>query len=362
MAAPTLAASSLLLTLPLVQGATQGEATRAVYAVIPMRNLTAAVQAGPDLMDLLRGVLEARGAWFAPAEDVERALRAQRIRYTDSVSREDAAALGELVGARYLMVGTVLDYAAVPEPRIAVALRVLDVTSGRRVQSSLVSLSGSDFRGMLGIGGIEELYELQAEVVARIAEDFDDDGAPLAWRLERKLTSQRASDPLTYFVHEDFDPSGIESVAVMPLVNRTNRPEAGVIFSELLSHEWFRAAGVDVVELSELRASMIRKAVRSLDYLDEGLLAEIGEDVGARYFVLGGIDRFSERIRADGRVFPEVEVSIRLLDVSQAQIVAGTSLLRSGDHYHVLLGLGNEDDLVVLADRVARELIALIAS
>ena len=311
------------------------------------------------LVELLRTGLEARGARFVSSAHLEDVLRAHRIRQTDSISAEAARTIGQDTEIRYLVASTLLGFAPAPTPQLAIALHVVDVETGRRVLSSLVSLRGDDFTGLLGLGEIVEEDVLALEVAARILEDFDSEGRPAALELD-DLDDFLPADSLSRFNHLEFAPMELERVAVLPFVNRTNRRDASRLFAEVLGHQWFRTAGIDVVEGSELRAALVRQRVRSLDLLDEELMKRVGEDLGVRYFLLGSVDRFETDSFADGVFAPEIEASARLLDVSRSRIVAAASVHRRGDDYHLVLGLGVVRDLTSLADRVGRELVALM--
>jgi len=330
-----------------------------VYGLLPMRF----VGGGPDsveyLLDLIQLGLEGRGAQFVPAARVAEVLRNHRIRQTDSLSVDAARILGNETEVRYLVAGTLLDYALEPTPRMAIALHLVDARTGHRAHSCLVSLRGVDFKGLLGLGEIDEIDSLTLEVAARLLEDFDEAGWPALPERE-SLESSLPGDSLGRFMRSDYAPRELERIAVLPFVNRTNRRDAGRLFGEVMGHQWFRTAGVDVVESSELRAALVRQRVRSLDLLDEAVLRRVGDDLGVRYFLLGSVDRFETSTYSRGAFAPELEVSARLLDVVQSRVVASGSIQRRGNDYHYLLGLGNVGDLTSLADRVARELVALM--
>jgi len=330
-----------------------------VYGVLPTHFLAGNPESAQYPMELLRTGLEARGARFVPPALLEDVLRANRIRQTDSISAKAARTIGEETEIRFLVASTLLSFASAPAPQLAIALHVVDVETGRRVLSSLVSLRGADFKGLLGLGEIVDEDVLALEVAARILEEFDSEGRPAPFEPE-DLEDFLPADSLARFNHREFAPLELERVAVLPFINRTNRRNASRLFAEVLGHQWFRTAGIDVVEGSELRAALVRQRVRSLDLLDEELMRRVGEDLGVRYFLLGSVDRFETDSFRHGAFAPEVQASARLLDVSRSRIVAAGSVHRRGDDYHLVLGLGVVKDLTSLADRVGRELVALM--
>jgi TolB-like protein len=342
----------------------QPEAPRAdpaVYAALPFRNLTAQDDAPLALLSRLEAILGDRGARFVPPDELEQILRRRRIRYTDSLSIGDARLIAGDTGARWILLGTVLTWEPEPEPHIAILMRVLDARSGDRVASRLVSLAGRDFEGLLGLGTITSSADLADETAARLAGSFAPDGAPLAMEIDRDaLLRDMPFDVFTRFLAPDFDPTSVERVAVLPLSNRTRRGDSGILFAEMLAHQWFTSTATVVVERSELVEAITREDVRAIEQLDLDVLRRIGRSLGTRYFVSGSIDRFGDDAWVGGRVYPEVKAIVWVLDVERGNVVAAAGLRRLGDHYHTVLGLGVVRDPMTLADRAARELVAVV--
>jgi TolB-like protein len=356
--APVAARAAIEVPEPPALPAARRARTGALYAAFPPRNLTPEPGVGRQLLDGVQASLAARGASFVPTEDLELILRSEKIRYTDSVSVEAAKRIGETTGADHILLASVLVWELAPEPRIAVVLRVIDARTGQRVQSAAASLLGADFEGMLGLGAIETTQELEREILARVLDVFAADGSPLDWSLADDADAP--SDALSFYVREGFDPSALETVAVMPLSNRSDDPDAGLLFSDLLTHECFRSAGVNVVERSELLAAMYRERVRSVATVDLETLARIGHSVGTRYFVMGSVERFGDEVWVNREFFPVVEAMVRVVDVESGRIVIAGAVRRRGDHYHRGFGLGMVRDATSLALMTARELVALL--
>jgi TolB-like protein len=331
-----------------------------VYAALPLQNLTADPDAPGEILAGLRILLESRGARFVPAADLERILRANRIRYTDSVSRDQARLIATGTGATHALLGTVIAFERSSHPRISVSFRVLELSSGERVSSAVVSLRGEDFTGAFGLGAIERPLELQSEVLARLASEFDAKGRPACEARSSSASpfGSAPSDALTRFVGPDFQVAAAGKIAVMPLTNRSGRSEAGSILADLTANEWFRGAHTQVVEMSELRSAMIREKLRSIEGIDLDVLSRIGRAVGARYFVLGSVERYEDEVLVDAERFPLIEAFLRVVDVTDGRIVAACGVRRRGDDYVRVLGLGSVRDIVSLGARTTRELLA----
>ncbi len=333
-----------------------------IYAALPLRNLTADAQIADELSNRIEVALESRGAGFVGADELDRVLRERRIRYTDSLSLDAAHAIGAATGAKHALLGTLIAVERTPTPRLSLALRVIDLASGEREQSIVVALDGDEFKGALGLGAIRDVDELTREVVARVVEGFDEHALPIRDAADRAgLAAVRPSDVLSRFVTDEFSRSAPSRLTIMPFSNRTRRADVGALFSEVVAHQWFKGAGVQIVEPAELRAALTREKIRSIESIDLEVLARIASSLGTRYVVMGSIDRFDDEVFVDDQRFPEIEVSLRVIDVDSRRIVAAATLRRRGDRYRGFLCLHAVHDTVELASRTARELIASIA-
>lgn len=327
------------LSLAAGRGPDTATADSVSYAVLPLRNLTADASGGRDLLDAIERELALRGARFVPDEALEAVLRPRRVRYTDSLCVADARAVGEATGARYALAGAVLDLARGSEPRVGLALRVIDLQSGERVQSAFVSLRGVDSRGLLGLGGIDDAQKLVEAATARIGETFGPEGGPQAPPPRRRAQAS------------------LDRIALLPFVNRSTRTDGGSTFAEILSHTWFQETGVSVVEASELRSALVQARIRSLQEMDRASLATIGKRLGVRWFVLGSVDRFGEEVQVRDQRYPEVEATVRVVEAETGLVVRSRHVRLRGDDGETLLRLGVERDALRLAADAARELV-----
>lgn len=331
------------------------------FALLPLRNLSDDADAPYALFARVRGELELRGASFVPEGELEGELRRRRVRYTDSVSAADVRAIADATGAEYVLAGTLIDYEPGLLPRVSLALRAIDARTGQRSASSVVTLRGEDFEGLLGLGRIEDEAELVSVAIDELLADFGSGGAPVQ-PAPRPDLRERTGHPKGGwgFMVPDFDPAAVESVAVLPLNNRSMEGEGATVFAELLGDAWFGGTGVQVVEPGEVRAALVALKVRSMDFVDLQMLAELGRTVGTRWFALGSIERFGDEVIVGTLRYPEVEATIELLDVESGRIVAASGVRRRGDHYETVLGLGAVRNSIELAQRAAREIVAAL--
>lgn len=310
-------------------------AERRLHAALPLRNLSADAAGAQELERLLRERWSERGVSFVPEEALERVLRERRVRYTDSLALDDARAVRDATGASFALTGTVFDFQRGAQPRVALCVRVIDLENGSRARSALVSLRGEDFRGLLGLGAIEDVDELVERALSQVFEELD------------AQTAARVS-------------AAPERVAVLPFVNRSGRTEAGSTFAEILAHEWFVTAGVQVLEASELRSALVRARIRTLQEMDAQTLASIGALLGVRRFALGSVERFGDEVLVRDQRYPEVEITLRIVDALTGLVVESRNLRLRGDDGETLLRLGIERDPLALARDAARQLVTAL--
>jgi hypothetical protein len=347
--------SALILAACALGAPTAGPAPQALYAELPLRNLSGDHEAAEWLSARVREALQRRGAAFVEAGRIEALLVEHRIRYTDSLSADEARMIRAATGAQHVIAGVLFEFVRGRSPHIAMGLRVLDAGSGSREQSLVVSLRGEDSRGWLGLGAVEDAEELGRQVVERLLAIFGPEGAPLSKPVCAPREPRDSEHPAPARRVEL--PADLGRLAVMPFVNRSTRPEAGVQFREILADEWFHVHGVEVVEASELRAAMVREKIRYMHDLDMRALAAIARAASVRYFALGSVDQYGEEEQlVDGR-FPVIEASIRLLDAQTGLVVASAAQRIRGDHHRQPLAFGLVRDPVVLAQQSARNLI-----
>jgi len=223
----------------------------------------------------------------------------------------------------------------------------------------VAALRGEDFEGLLGLGRIEDERVLLASAVEQLLESFDERGEPLATNASPERR-RRASPPEDGygFMLADFDPAALDRVALMPFSNRSAHPDAAQALAEFLGDAWYHSSGVRVIEPAEVRAALVRMAVRSTEFVDRRSLAKLGDELGARYFVLGSIERFGETSFAGNDRLPEIEATVQVVDVQSGRTMAAAGVCRRGDHEQTLLGLGAIRNPFELAARTARELVA----
>jgi len=173
----TLASAGCAASRPrqfLEPGVSLGDRPRTAF--LPLDNLTEQADEGRRVNEIFF-VEFARSGVFDPVEsgEVLAALRDLRVRYTASLSNEQIQALGERLGARYLLLGTILECGTAPTrdgpvPAVGVSLRLIDVGTRRLVWTDAHIRTGEDREGVFGWGREESFERL---VTGTATEMFD---------------------------------------------------------------------------------------------------------------------------------------------------------------------------------------------
>jgi TolB-like protein len=153
-------------------------------ALIPLENLTGRPDAGDVFTRVLFTEL-ARNATCQVVEsgEVDSAMESLRIRPTGALTAGQTAALGRALNAPYLMVGSALesDIVRTPDgdvPSVGVALKLLEVGSGRVVWADLRVRSGDDRERAFGWGRELSRERLLAAMAADLLAGFQLPAAP----------------------------------------------------------------------------------------------------------------------------------------------------------------------------------------
>jgi TolB-like protein len=158
-----------------------GEGVR--MAILPFDNLSSTQGAGKSIEGLvLIEFLKRSTLKVVDPGEVQAVLSKERIRLATSIPKETVRTLGEGLGVRLLMMGTVHQYemqaatgaGAGNMPVIAISLRIIEVETGDIVWASTVTRRGNDRELVFGIGKIQSLNQLAEETAMELAQAFAD--------------------------------------------------------------------------------------------------------------------------------------------------------------------------------------------
>jgi TolB-like protein len=342
--APRLAAA-LLPWLVLGAGAALSAETVALLPVQDRAGDAAAVRAVEDALG--RGLAEGHG--LVDRELLRDALRSRRIRSVDAAPPEELRALAAELGADRLVTAVVHLAEREVCPRLAVSVRSYDAATGEVSWAGFEAGSGLDGRRFLGLGVIEELEVLAAEVAGRILAGLAgpaglDGGGASGVRPAAAAHAALAIVPLSGLAETD----ATRAAETVTEALRASLQDAG-----------FRVLSPNRVAdaLHSISGRTRAFAWGALDVPVREALAE----AGAELLLTGSVEAWETA--GDGlEPEPVVAVALRAVDARTGRIVWTGALDRRGWDGQGLFRLGRIHDHGTLAARIVARLTAALAA
>jgi TolB-like protein len=147
-------------------------------ALLTLENLSGAPDAGESLTRLLGAEITARGLCeLVDIGQVQGTLRRLRVRNTAVLSLDQLHSLGDSLGVRFVLTGSVLEHGTIstedgPIPTVGAALKLIDVTSGRVTWAKSRSFTGKDRETVFGYGREIDPGRLDARLVDDLLVDL----------------------------------------------------------------------------------------------------------------------------------------------------------------------------------------------
>jgi hypothetical protein len=339
-------ASVALLAVALAAAPSSGaHGTSSRVVLVPFENVARVSDATIVVMSGVELALAARGYDVVRGPSVEEVLREKRVRYLDSVPLAVIRELAERHQAGAVLVGSVLTYTT-SVPAVAVSARLLS-PAGECLWSSAVALASTETIRAFGRGRIRELGPLAKVAVGRLAETLP---APADQRQPGKPDRGRAGHVRAYRAkHLLKDPV---RVAVLPLEMVADEDGSVLrVVDALLRNRLAGRARLTVVEPADLRAALVEEHVASLRTAGPEVLRKVGARVGTTLFLQGAVLR--------GLLDHEetVELHLMLVDVGAGRVLWSALHHRSKADFERMLGIGNVDASVTIADQVVLDLV-----
>ena len=158
------------------------------------------------------------------------------------------------------------------------------------------------------------------------------------------------------YIHPNTNFRYIKKVAVMPFGNLTNDKFAGDRVRNLFVTELLSTGTIDVVELGELLKILETEGIRTTDSVSTDIAQKIGKNLGVQAVILGSVDQYGT-VRTGQSSYPEVGVTVRMLEVETGTIIWTASYTKTGSHIIAsLFGIGTETASSV-ASSVVKKLV-----
>lgn len=159
----------------------------------------------------------------------------------------------------------------------------------------------------------------------------------------------------THFDHGGDAWSSVKRVAVLPLDNLTETPDAGEVLGSLLMTELQALGRFSVVGKLEMQKTLEEKNVRMPAIMDRVAAAEIGRRLNCDAVVIGSVLEFSYRADKDtDEMEPVVALNLRVVSVRTGTVIWGASHARSSFEVFSY----EKDALTRVANLALREILA----
>lgn len=140
--------------------------------------------------------------------------------------------------------------------------------------------------------------------------------------------------PESGFVLKEALKGPLEKIAVLPFENFTIDPVAGEKIRRMVMQELVKR-GFFVIETGEVNRVLVEKGIINLSLLGTKEIKEVGEKLGVKYLIKGGV--FSYEIHRFTDVsYPSVAIQINLIEVETGKVVRSTYRTEGGPSFKTL--------------------------
>ena len=161
--------------------------------------------------------------------------------------------------------------------------------------------------------------------------------------------------PMTY-INPSVDFSYIKRVAIAPIINLTNDKFAGKKVMNVVATEMLRRGVFDVVEFGEVAKVLKEEGLKQDNLVSKQLAARAGKRLNIEAMLIGSVMQYGVSNIA-GSSFPEVSISLKLVDVNSYTILwEATHNIKGTNILDQLFGI-RKDSVEDLCKDVVEEMI-----
>jgi hypothetical protein len=306
-------------------------------AVFPPENLTGGVISSAKLLAGVEIAAARAGLDVVAGAAIDEFLAAHRIRYTGGVDREAALAAQNDLGVDAVLITSVESYSGGGDPTFAATLRLVSAGENPEILwIDGVSQAGSDTIGLLGLGGITTLDDLEQKALGRVMRSLAAflGGGPRAHPCEARPPFR----PKLSFQLSSFELGAETSIAVLPFVNETKRTDAGEVVALHYLRQLAAIPGIRVIEPGIVRRQLLdfRLIMPGGVSLDQaGAMLKM---MHADLVVAGYVRRFDDGLGVIG--VPRIDFTTLVLDRLRETIVWESTSYGKGNDGVVLFDFG----------------------
>lgn len=169
------------------------------------------------------------------------------------------------------------------------------------------------------------------------------------------LFSLGCKGPMTY-INPSVDFSYIKRVAIAPIINLTNDKFAGEKVVNVVATEILRRGVFDVVEFGEVSKVLREEGMKPDNLVNKQLAARAGKRLNIEAILIGSVMQYGVS-NIGGSSFPEVSISLKLVDVNSYTILwEATHNIKGASILDQLFGI-RKDSIEDLCKDVVEEMI-----
>jgi TolB-like protein len=360
-------------------------ARNALYAVLPVENLSDSQAPLAEIRQGLRDDLSARGLKLLADTELQAFMNRHRLRHVGGMTHELAQKLQDETGVDGVFLTTLESWREVPSPRVSLIMRL--VSAGERAEIAWidsVGLSGDDAPGLLGLGLVKDPRSLLARATNRLLDSLEiylaeeepefryptTDSAAQGRLTKAKLlhagrqtadealaAKSRRHRPKSFYRASAFIPSARRTVAVVPFLNVNARKHAGELVALHAVKHLHRYANLRVIEPGMVRDTL----------LSYRMIMQSGPSLAAAD-VLASESILAADLIVSGKVFDyqgevgrsQVDFSWQAIDGSHREVVWSSRSYGAGDDDVYFFDLGRVPSAHGLVDSMMRSALARI--
>jgi hypothetical protein len=319
-------------------------------AILPPDNLSGAPVPSREVLHDVEAAVAGTGIEVVGGRVVQEFLARHRIRSTAGVDRATAIAARDELGVTGLLVTSVELYGAGGPPRFGVTLRLVAADDAARLLwIDGGARTGDDAPGLLRLGLVSSVRELQREVLGRMARSlraFLDRGQRAG-----ACDAERRFRPDVAFRADDFDAAGVRTVAVLPFVNQTEHSGAGDIVTLEVTRQLHARGSLTVLEPGDVWSELLARRVIMVGGVSLETARLAAAILGVDLVVAGYVRAYGP---PDGASTPTATFTVVAIDARSKRVVWQSTSNGRGDENVVLFGRGRVSTPPALVCRLAR--------
>jgi Peptidoglycan-synthase activator LpoB len=294
-------------------------AIKAKLALFPVENLTGGGAPTGQLLIALETAMRARGIDIVGGDILERFLARHRVRYTGGITSGIAVAARDELGVEGVLLTSVELYSAARPPKLALTIRLVSAADEPKILwVDGASRTGDESPGLLGMGLLGSLEEVQARVLSGLASSLVTflEGRP--GQAGRCQVEGRFKPRIAYRGHLLADAEQ-RSVAVLPFINESPRRDAGEVLALHFLRQLAASGAFAVVDPGDIRQELVEHRITMEGGVSLDTARVIFETLRSDFVLAGVVREYEDRTSSVGTV--KVSFTAVMLDRVRNEIV-----------------------------------------